>query len=229
MTRRDRLPIVTIAICVAAMALVAAGVYALGPSALVAFGSDRTGRTFYIPTESMLPTLEVNDRILPRTIAPKALRRGMVVVFQAPSEVRVDRIAGIGGDEIALRGGVVIVNGSPSQQRALGAGPTLTDGSSTRVFAEQFPGEAQRHYILDAGPSPSDDAAPIRIPPGFLYVLGDDRDRAADSRYPAEEYGVGLVPVGSVIGQVDTLMWAADRGRIGQPIDAFDPMTATRS
>lgn len=229
MNRTARPPIFSIMICLAVMALVAVGYVTFGPSLLMIFQPGRVGRTFYIPSESMRPTLDVNDRIVPRKIAADRLKRGMIVVFQGPQEARVDRIAAVGGDVVALRDGVVIIDGHAATQRRLGPGPVLKDGSPTQLLVEQFPGENHQHYILDSGYSEGDDVEPVRVPPGFLYLLGDDRDRAADSRFSPGENGVGVVPVSAVIGQVDTLMWSGKRARIGRPIDTRDPKRMTRT
>lgn len=221
MTGGRRLPIWTIFLCLALMALFAVIEIGFWPSLRVLLGPDRVHRTFYIPTESMLPTLEVNDRVVPRRIDPGNLRRGMIVVFSTPNEARVARIAGLPGDTVGLHAGVVSIDGRPAAQRFIGNGPILSDGERTRVVAEEFAGEHQPHRILDAGGSFGDDMATVRVPAGRIFVLGDDRDRAADSRFTADEGGVGMVPVDALIGEIDTVMWSRDRTRIGRPIDVF--------
>lgn len=215
-----RLPWLTIAICAAGMALAAWLFWFVGPSAMMLMQGDRIGRTFYIPSESMLPTLQLNDRVAPLKLGAAGPQRGDVIVFQAPTAVRVARVAAIGGDTIQLRGGVVILNGVPVPQTRLGAGPAL-DGMPTRLLAERFPGDTRTHRILDYGQSPFDDTPPQRVAPGKLFVLGDNRDRAADSRVPLADEGVGQVDRSAVIGLVDAVYWTKDHARIGRPIDAM--------
>lgn len=203
--------------------LIGAGIWWLWPVIGQLADPNRTPRTFYIPTESMMPTLVVNDRIRPMLIRPDRLRRGMVIVFQARDSVRVDRIVGIAGDAVYLRGGHVWVNGQVAVLRQLGPGPRLNDGEGTRMAAERLPGEPGTHRILDAGPSPGDDFGPVRVPAEALFVLGDDRDRAADSRYPVEAMGVGFVPRYAVLGRVDRLLWRRGLRDLGRPVDGIAP------
>ena len=46
-------------------------------------------------------------------------------------------------------------------------------------------------------------------------MLGDNRDRAADSRVPPEMFGVGMVPMAAIIGRPIRVYWSNDRDRIG--------------
>ena len=181
--------------------------------------SDRP-RSFYIPSEAMLPTLRVNDRVRPRRPLAGEPRRGQVVIVQAASGVRVARVVAIGGDLVAMRDGRLWLNGAAVPLRDLGPGPTL-DSAPTRLQRERLPGENGSHRLLDAGPSIGDDHGPVRVPAHRLFLLGDDRDRSADSRYPAEQMGLGgPVPTRDVLGVVDRLLFAPGLRDMGRPIDA---------
>ena len=105
-------------------------------------------------------------------------------------------------------------------QTVVGAGP-MQDGKPTHVLAERFPGEPQAHRILDSGESFQDTTMKERVEPGKLFVLGDNRDRAADSRFPAADGGVEQVERSDVIGRIDAVYWAKDHARIGRPIDTI--------
>lgn len=218
-----QLPYLTMVICLGTMAAIAGGLAYFWPALLVLFDPARIGHQYYIPSESMLPTFEVNDRVDPLQVTPGALHRGAIVLFQAPGSARIDRIAAIGGDMVALKNGFVIVNGKPVAQRAMSTGPTLAEGTPTRLLLERFPGEDHWHRILDAKNTDQDDWAPVRVPTDALFVLGDNRDNAADSRFPPDAGGVSMVSLQQVIGVVDTVVWSAHRWRVGRPVDDLAP------
>lgn len=225
---KRRLPWITVSICTAAMLAVAGVGYFFSPSLFVLFQAGRVLKPYYIPSESMRPTLNVDDTVMPLTLPPQKIRRGMILVFNAPSGVRVGRAVGLSGDTIELRGGVPFINGHAVSQRSIRPGPTLSDGTETRLIAERLPGEDHDHLVLDAGDSDGDNRPLVRVPAGSLFLLGDNRDFAADSRFPISQLGVEMVPATTVIGIVDTLYWSKDRARIGVPIDRSIPRQVAR-
>ena len=214
-----RIPWVTITICASAMLGVALLLWTFSPSLGFVLRGDRVRQTYYIPSRSMLPTLVINDRVMPQAVAPEALRRGQVLIFRSGNEVRVARLVGLPGDVVRLEQGRVWVGGQQAGLRFVGPGPLTEENEPTRLFAERLPGEDHWHRILDTGVSEGDGESPLKLPVGKLYVVGDNRDRAADSRYPLEAGGVALVSTNDVIGVADTLYWSAVRNRIGRPID----------
>lgn len=166
-------------------------------------------KTFYVPSEAMSPTLGVNDRFVARMRDWGPLRRGDLILCAVRDSVYVKRVVALPGDSIALRDGIVILNGGAVPQRFLRQEPApASEGPEmARRLAERFPGEAGEHEIYDLGPFPVDEMAERRIPPGFVFVLGDHRDRSADSRIPRSEGGVDLLPMTEVRGRVLFYYW----------------------
>ena len=177
-------------------------------------------KPFYLPAQGMAPTLVKNDRILASMSRIDELRRGDVILLNAHDSIYVKRIAGLPGDRIALRDGVVLLNGRAVRQRVLGR-ESITDFSgratATRV-AEQFPGEAKAHHIYDLGTTEYDDVLEQVVAPGHIFVLGDNRDRSADSRVPREDMGVEQVRISDVRGRPLFFNWGSGREKRGRPV-----------
>ncbi|HYG46925.1 MAG TPA: signal peptidase I [Allosphingosinicella sp.] len=167
-----------------------------------AFGSGYV-RNFYLPSEAMAPTLEKGDRFVAFMNGGGDLRRGDIVLVSVGEATYVKRIAALGGDSIALGEGIVILNGRPVEQRflAMEQRREVPGAPPARRLAEQFPGEAAPHQILDMGPSQVDEFPETRVPAGFVFLLGDNRDRSADSRVARAMDGVELLPVAEVKGR----------------------------
>ncbi|MEA3066323.1 MAG: signal peptidase [Sphingomonadales bacterium] len=191
-----------------------AGIVVFGAIAVLGSGHFRS---FYMPSEGMAPTLEKRDRFVAIMDGARALRRGDVVLFPVGESMYVKRVAALAGDTIGMRNGVVILDGKPVPQRFLRQErrSDFPDGP-VRRRAEHFPGEAAPPEILDLGPSELDDVPERRVPAGFLFVLGDHRDRSADSRVERDRMGVELLPVSDVRGHALFYTWP--REKIGRRV-----------
>jgi signal peptidase I len=177
-------------------------------------------KPFYIPSEAMRPTLLVNDRLLASMQGPGELRRGDIILFEVGSAIYIKRVAALPGDRIAMREGIVILNGSPVAQRfvrteTVAEGPW---GNQARKLTEQLPGESRAHEIYDMGASPGDDMAEQTVRPDHVFVLGDNRDQSADSRYSRSEMGVEQLPIADIRGKALFHTWGPS-GRMGEPFN----------
>jgi signal peptidase I len=172
-------------------------------------------KPFYIPSEAMMPTLQLNDRIFADMRGGRHPGRGDIVLFNMPAQhiIYIKRVAALPGDRIAMKGGVPIINGRPALQIET---CTMTlDNQIARRLRERLPGETGSHEVLDLGPSELDDMAERVVPANTLFVLGDNRDRSADSRVPRTEGGVDLLPKADLIGMPLFVYWSENRARIG--------------
>lgn len=147
-------------------------------------------RSFYIPSEAMQPTLQINDRFVARMRDVGPIGRGDIVLVRVGESVYVKRVAAIAGDMFEMIDGVVVLNGRPVAQREVGRDrvPSAGFGDVATRLSEQFPGEAAPHQIYNMGASAVDDYPRITIPPGHVFLLGDNRDNSADSRVRAKRW-----------------------------------------
>jgi signal peptidase I len=176
------------------LAAIAAGLLVPNPAGYL--------KQFHVPAESMAPTLERNARLIARMGVRPDIRRGDILIVRSPAGAAyVQRVAALPGDRIALRGGIVYLNGRAVPQRPAGT-PELSDGVLARRFSERFPDEEGEHEIYDAGRYLYDDFPETLIRPGHIFLLGDNRDRAADSRVPPDDMGLDQVRVQDVRGRV---------------------------
>ncbi len=211
---------------------------------------------FSIPSGSMLPSLMIGDYLFvakwpygySRHSFPLGIggfdgrilggvpERGEIVVFRHPgprNEDYVKRVVGLPGDSIAIREGILILNGTavPRQRIADFAVP-VTPNSPCRIVAddpgarlsqngpsgaeclypryrETLPG-GRSYDILDQGYSVVDDWGPIVVPEGSVFVMGDNRDDSADSRVSPDRGGVGLLPIDNLLGRASIAFWSTD-------------------
>ncbi|WP_246444483.1 signal peptidase I [Sphingomonas sediminicola] len=55
-----------------------------------------------------------------------------------------------------------------------------------------------------------DDVAPIKVPGGHVFLMGDNRDDSLDSRFSVKEGGIGFVPIENLVGRAAFIFWSTD-------------------
>jgi signal peptidase I len=155
-----------------------------GPTLLPTFQMDipKLNASIKWP-EALLP---LTKKRLPGFDKPK---RGDVIVFVYPNDRSKDfikRLIGLPGDQVEIRDGKVWINGAP-----------MVDERNKNI------------YYYNRG-----DFAPVRgvitVPPGHVFVLGDNSGSSHDSRY------WGFVPEADIIGKAEFIFWPPNRIRMIQ-------------
>jgi len=170
-------------------------------------------QAFKIPSGSMKPTLLVGDHILVnkftygvkipflrKTLIPVGEpARGDIVVFIYPEDRSKDfikRVIAVGGDTVQIRNKQIYVNGS--------------------IYRDNF-GVYVDDRIIPGSMQPRDNFGLVKVPPGQLFVMGDNRDQSYDSRF------WGFVDLKDVMGKAFIIYWSWDGdgssvrwGRIGK-------------
>jgi signal peptidase I len=140
-------------------------------------------QAFYIPSESMVPTLKIHDRVLVNKLSYKLhpVHRSDIVVFTKPkgelSNIKdlVKRVIALPGETVEGRDGHVYVDGKQLNE------PYLPKGTDTQGFT----------------------ARPI--PANAVWVMGDNRGQSEDSRV------FGPIPKSSIVGRVFVRIWPVTR------------------
>jgi signal peptidase I len=132
---------------------------------------------FRIPSESMVPTLLVGDRVFVNKFIYRFTEpeRGDVVVFESVNgreEDLIKRVVGVAGDEVEVRNGTLLVNG-----------------------------EAREEPYLNRNLPFNDSYGPSEVPEGHVFVMGDNRANSADSRV------FGPLPIENIEGEAFVRFW----------------------
>ncbi len=162
------------------------GLQTIGLSVFLALGIRQfVAEARYIPSESMLPTLEVNDRLVIEKVSYRFNEpvRGDVVVFWPPDELFpvgarkeafIKRVIGLPGETVEITDGTVLVEGEALEEDYILAPPDYQWG-------------------------------PEEVPLESYLVLGDNRPNSVDSHV------WGFVPEDQIIGRAVVRFWPPNR------------------
>jgi signal peptidase I len=135
---------------------------------------------FRIPSDSMKPTLRSGDHVLvdKRAYDGATPERGDLAVFEAPGtgEIMLKRVVALPGDTVGIEDGVLVIDGRRPRE------PYADQKAIDSVYF-----------------------GPVRVRPGTVFVLGDNRADSRDSR------DFGAVRQDALIGRVDTRIWPPSR------------------
>ena len=178
-----------------------------------------------VPSGSMKPTIVEGDRIFVNKLAydlkiPYTTwhvaewdnpDRGDIVVFYSPADNKrlVKRVIGLPGDEIAMRDNTLFINGEQLKYES-------ADGTVNRIYSDQYciiedlSGRKHPVMITPIYLSMRSFSA-ITVPEGCYFMMGDNRDDSADSRY------FGFVERKRIVGQATAIVISLDKKRKYQP------------
>lgn len=229
-----------------------------------------------IPSESMVPALQVGDRVavakfaygynrnsIPfglgmmvigddpnkpdESVFASSPKRGDVIVFQHPhsDRVMIKRLIGLPGDTVEVKQGLLYLNGAALPRDKVRTTAYVPDGENRVRQATEYrqtipTGERDKDgkdktksfLIHEFSDSESLDETPIfKVPPGHVFMMGDNRDNSEDSRAPSghrsmaaafpnawpyrgtglpadtKDDAIGFVPMDYLIGRAETVLF----------------------
>ena len=159
--------------------------------------AHRRLQTYVIPAQSMEPTLRVGDHLVAsrEDYGARLPARNELVVFKFPDDPHRDfikRVVALPGDTVEIRDKVLYLDGRQVPERwVVHVDPSLASAAAGPAMAAR------------------DQMAPLMVPPGHVFVLGDNRDNSYDSRF------FGPVAVASLKAKPLYVYWSPIGGRTG--------------
>ena len=191
---------------------------------LLCFAFFRTAMADWnpIPSGSMRPTLLEGDVVLVNRLAYDFKlpltdimlvqlgqpRRGDVVTFSSPADGTrlIKRLVAVPGDVVELRDEELFINGLPAQYSGLHAvtEPAAFGGTTPATRATEHFGDSERTVQFLPAVAAMRSFGPVAVPKDSYFMLGDNRDDSADSRY------IGFVPRRLLIGRAHHILLSAN-------------------
>jgi signal peptidase I len=171
-----------------------------------------------VPSGSMKPTIVEGDRIFVNKLAYdlkipyttwhiaewSSPKRGDIVVFYSPVDNKrlVKRVVGLPGDKIAMRNNILFINGKPLKYEDVN-NPSNDSISNPYCLMEDLAGK-KHPVMISPYHSSLRSFGPVTIPEGNYFMMGDNRDNSADSRY------FGFVERDRIVGQATAIVASLD-------------------
>jgi signal peptidase I len=167
-------------------------------------------------------------------IAGALPKRGDVVVFRHPTRNMdlIKRVIGLPGDTVAVEHGRLILNGRavpharlapyrlPISANSPCESPQPTEPAAATIngdpyclypaYLETLPGGPSYTVLDQVENGLGDDFPAARVPAGHVFMMGDNRDESADSRFAPVAGGIGMVPADHLIGRAMVTFWSTD-------------------
>lgn len=171
-------------------------------------------RSFFIPSGSMLETLQINDRIVVNELVPTLvpIQRGEIVVFKDPggwlTPVNMTKKTDFWTDTVDEVLGVFGITAPDSAQhlvkRVIGlpGDHVACDGGKITIN-----GVPVTEPYLPKGTAPSQKKFDVLVPKGSYWVMGDNRSNSEDSRYHGDLPSKGFVAQKFIVGQAFVITW----------------------
>lgn len=194
------------------------GLKTIGLSIFLALGiRSYVAEARYIPSESMVPTLLVNDRLIVEKLQYRfggSPKRGDIIVFMPTAELRrhnlkdafIKRVIGLPGEVVELRDGRVYINGRVLDEPYVAREASLPSSQGQNPVNSPIASASQRTEtnVCVGDPNPYL-SHPVRVPANSYLVLGDNRNRSYDSRC------WGVVSQDLIVGQAVWRFWPLNR------------------
>ncbi|WP_128101381.1 signal peptidase I [Paenibacillus sp. DCT19] len=147
-------------------------------------------KPFVVDGPSMQPNFETGERVIVNEILYdiREPKRGEVIVFHVPSEGRdfIKRVIAVEGDTVEVNDDTVTVNGQKVNETYIQDAIDAAEANGGTYNVKDFP---------------NDQFPDGKVPPGHVFVMGDNRPNSTDSRM------IGYVSLEDIIGRADVIFW----------------------